>query len=59
MPNTSTFSDGRIKLFSYIMDNLGTYTCFQYGSNTFVSIAGNTVSFCTPDWYTKTTFNLD
>lgn len=51
MPNTFKFADGRIKLFSFIMRNLGTHTCFQYGdSGIRISIEGHTVHFLNECW---------
>ena len=58
--STFQFADGRIKLFNYIMLNLGHYTCFQYGDTGIrVSIAGNEVSFCNETWHAIHTVVID
>lgn len=56
--NTYKFADGRIKLFTYIMDNLGSYCCFQYGKDVFISIQGNKVTFCDSSWHSKKTVEI-
>ena len=57
--NTFKFADGRIKLFNYIMLNLGSYICFQHGDSVRVSISGNEVSFCDESWHIIHTVVID